>query len=652
MSTQKTSIWGRPFIAQFLAISCLLSYLLATPSSWAQRTQVKSDAEVVLSEAESERLNNAVPNNVKILFEDEVDRNYFFDFDARERTAPNPQMLREIREDRAGYERMKDFSPTSRRWFYLPHLEIPVSEIEKMNISPYIRGSYRDLILFKKGGREYVRYFLHPFRELQNYDELVSKYPLKYEYVARPTSSPRSLIVIDPANPKKPEWVKVSMHVKVTSLQRRQKLEKLARALAVNDALEFIPKSVVSNLNFSWLPEPIAVKLPTKEEVIIGRDMSEYLKGREGQRLRSTFALFQGLDDDAPPVHEMIQKSGMKPLAFFTRYFISPVVRVFAYLGFEEGIQWGIHTANYMTEQGGNGLPTGKIVLKDFDGSWVDPELRALKGKSFKNIAGYMNEPFAEFMFPSATGRNSGERQHFGEIYNRYLRNAGGFNSLSSLIYGYMAKYCREAFCKDKEALKQRIQDTVDESMIGEIKKYTGLNYSLDDMKAGHLKINGLNRAVNTLRKSLLDKTSRADAKMDQQEVLKAEFLRLAKLKRTWSAVGGKVEAIESRFKNANLLLYWDANSGMIQARMFRAKGSEEYSVFGYALIEDASSAEQARFLSKVGGLRRSPSATAKTQTGTAVEKCDAPLKKRGRKTTAANWWKPSFPTFAIFQTA
>ncbi len=636
MKTQKDPIWGWYFYARILGILSIITTLNLAPA-WAKTNKVLTDDEVVLSESDSKKLSSALPTNVKILFEDEIDRNYFFNFDEREASAPNPQMLREIREDRAGYGRMANFSPTSQRWFYLPHLEIPLSDIEKINVSPHIRSSYRDLIIFKKGGRDYVRYFLHPFRELQNYPELIKKYPLVYQYVARPTSSPRSLIVIDPKDPKNPEWVKVSMHVKVTSLQRRQKLEKLARALAVNDALEEIPAATKKALDFDWLAEPIAVKLPTKEEVIIGRDMSNYLKGREGQRLRSTFALFQGINDEDPPVHQMIVKSKMKQLEFFTRYFVAPVVQVFAYLGFEEGIQWGIHTANYMTEQGGNGLPTGKIVLKDFDGSWIDPELRALKGKSFKNIAGYMNEPFAEFMFPSATGRNSGERQHFGEIYNRYLRNAGGFNSLSSLIYGYMAEYCREAFCKDKERLKQTIQDTIDETMIQEIKKYTGLNYGLEDMKAGHLKINGLNRAVNVLRKSLLDKTKRGDAVEAQQAPLKAEFIRLAGLKRTWSAVGGDPTKIASRFNNANLLLFWDSNSGMIQARMYRAKGSEDYSIFGYAMIEETDqSTAAAKFVAKMGKasfIQKSASKVkAAPNTATSSGTCETTLKPK-RKT-------------------
>jgi hypothetical protein len=637
MQTQKHPLRGLDSYVRILAIlSFISSYFVGIHGAYAER--VRTDEEVVLSEAESDRLNKAIPNNVKILFEDEVDRNYFFDFDAREKTAPNPQMLREIKEDRAGYIRMGNFSPTSKRWFYLPHLEIPLSDIEKINVSRHIRTSYRDLIIFEKGGRKYVRYFLHPFRELQNYDQLVSKYPLVYKYVARPTSSPRSLIVIDPADPKDPEWVKVSMHVKVTSLQRRQKLEKLARALAVNDSLEAIPQATKTRLDFDWLPEPIAVKLPGKEEVIIGRDMSNYLKGREGQRLRSTFALFRGIGNEEPPVKTMLDKSGLSHFAFFTKYFITPVVSVFAYLGFEEGIQWGIHTANYMTEQGGNGLPTGKIVLKDFDGSWFDPELRALNGKSFRDLAGHMNEPFAEFMFPSATGRNSGERQHFGEIYNRYLRNAGGFNSLASLIYGYMAQYCREAICADKEALKQKVQDTIDNVMIAQIKQYTGLNFTLADMKAGHLKINGLNRAVNVLRKQLLDKTKRGDAVDSQQDVLKEEFLRLAALKRTWTNVGGDPAKISARFNNKNVLLFWDANAGMIQARGYRANGSEEYSIFGYAMIEDPSkSAESKQFVASVGGARRRATASVADEAPAAT--CDVKLKPRRKKEASVSWF-------------
>ena len=337
----------------------------------AKLSDVIPTSEVFLTEEESEAINKKLPKAVKQLLYDEVELNGFFQ---------DEDNLKE-------YERLGDFSPIKGLWFYLPHLEIPLSDVEKLNISAFIDLDYRKLFTFTRKGKKYLRYFLHPFREMKNYNTVLKKYPVKYDYVARPTSSPRSLIVVKPNQPNKPEWVKVSLHVKVTDLQRRQKLEKLARALAVNEALEQIEPKKLREMRFGWLPESLAAKLPKKEEVIIGRDIDPYLKSQSrGKRLRSTFAFFAAPEGGQPELKEMIRKSKMNEFDYIDKHFVQPAVRVFAYLGFVEGIQWGMHSANYMTEVDSKGVPTGYLVLKDFDGSWFDVEMRMLQRRSMDGI--------------------------------------------------------------------------------------------------------------------------------------------------------------------------------------------------------------------------------------------------------------------------
>jgi hypothetical protein len=536
----------------------------------------------ILSEEKSAELSKGLPKGVQQLLFDEIHKNLFF---VQEATSEE-------------FEKLELFHPKSERWFYLPHLEVPLEDIEKMNIADTISDDMKEIMFFKKGKKTFVRYFLHPFRDMKNYADAIKKYPLKYEYFARPTSSPRSLIVVSEANPKKPYWVKVSLHVKLTMLQRRQKVEKLARALIVNEALESVPEKAKEEIGFKHMAEPIAVKMPGKEEVIIGREiMPEWQHGsRSRNELRSTFALFFSENEEAE-VTEMIKKSGLSEMEFFEKYMIRPVLDTFTYLGFEEGVQAGLHSANYYTYIGPDGLPTGKIVVKDLDGSWFDAETRMLKKKPFGKMHGYSDAPFSDMLFPSATGRGSSDRQHFGEIYNRYIRNANGFSSLSWLIDGYMAKKHPKM---DPAKRGRMIQDTFDKVAIEKIKQYSGLDFALEDMKSGHLKVNGLNRALNHNRDAMINAVKRADVIVENQEVLRQAFLRLKQTNRVWTATSMSEADLAARLQNPKTLLFYDAESGMIQVRSYRAAEGEDFKVFGYGFIDDPSKPETKTFLKKL----------------------------------------------------
>jgi hypothetical protein len=536
----------------------------------------------ILSEAESKKLTDGLPKGIQQLLHDEIHKNLFF---VQEATSEE-------------FLKLELFHPKSERWFYLPHLEIPVSDLDKMNIADSISDDLSEVLFFKKGNKEYVRYFLHPFREMKNYEEAIKKYPLKYEYFARPTSSPRSLIVVSEKNPSKPYWIKVSLHVKLTMLQRRQKVEKLARALIVNEALDMIPSATKEKLKFTHMAEPVAIKMPGKEEVIIGREIADpWKKGaRSTDTLRSTFALFFSEGQEAE-VTQMIRKSGLSEMEFFEKHMIRPVMNVFSYLGFEEGIQAGLHSANYYTYIGKNGLPTGKIVIKDLDGSWFDAETRMLRKKPFGRMHEFTSNPFADMLFPSATGRGSSDRQHFGEIYNRYIRNANGFSSLSWLIDGYMEKKHPKM---DPVKRQKMIQDTFDKVAIEHIKSYSGLDFALADMKSGHLKGNGLNKALNHNRDEMLMALKREDAIPEHQSILKQAFEDLKKTNRVWTATSLSEADLARRLSNPNITFFYDERSGMIQVRSYSGKDSENFRIFGYGFIDDPQKPETKKFLQSI----------------------------------------------------
>lgn len=567
----------------FFALSLMFSGLtLAEPTS--DKLYKSPQDDIVLDEARSKEITNGLPPGLKRLLEDEVQLNFFF-------SDPN---IGEYEE----FEKLGDFHPKQERWFYLPHIEVPTSEVPKINLSNYVQKETEQLLFFNKGGKQMTRIFLHPFREMGNYDEVIEKYGLRYEFIARPTSSPRSLIVVRESAPEKPSWVKVSLHVKLTELQRRQKLEKMARALAVNNSIASIPERTREQIGFDFLPESAALQVPGKSEVVIHRELPEEWKTMSptSKQLRATFSLFHPDKNGEVAVEKMIAKSGLDDMAYFREYMIRPVCEVFAYLGFQEGIQPGLHSANYYSYVK-NGQLTKDIAIKDHDGSWFDVETRALRQKPFDQIHGFMAEPFKEFLFPSASGRSSSPRQHFGEIYNRYMRNGKGFSSLSWLITNHMTKkYPR----RDAETLMREIQNIFDNVMIEEVEKHTGLKLTLADFRSGHLKENGLNKALNHNRNELLSETLRGDSIDEAQDILRDEFIRLRKQKRVWMSQSVNDDNIRTRLSNKKMRFFYDENSGLIQLRSYRYPEGEEFKIYGYAFIEDPDSLKSQQFLKKM----------------------------------------------------
>jgi len=371
--------------------------------------------------------------------EDETERNpYFYGDESRlvESSVTRGERLADVE----ALERLEDFDPRKGRWFYLPYFEIPLADFDHLNVSDSLSDEMRKLYFFTRNGVKYVRYFVHPFRELANYEAQIKKYPLKYDYLARPISSPRSMVVIRKGKESEPYWVKVSLSLTMSALQRRQKPEKLARALMVNDALELIPVDERKKLKLDWMNESFAAQLPGKDEVIIGRDVRP-INDTEGisRKIVPTFSLFHSPDGVTPPqVKDLIAKSGFSEVEFFKTYLLRPAIRTFVRLAFEEGLQWSMHTGNYYTEIATNGLPSGRLIIKDFDGAAFDPEMRMLMGKPFHGIHKMTENPFSDAWFSAATGRGSSERQRMGYVFDLYIRDVYGFNSIGSYVFSYL----------------------------------------------------------------------------------------------------------------------------------------------------------------------------------------------------------------------
>jgi hypothetical protein len=563
---------------------------------------IKPDAEVVLSKEKSIELDAQIPVAFQNLLVDETIKNPYFYGDESKVVESNVTRGERLA-DVESLLRLEKYDPRLGLWFYLPHLEIPMDDFEHLNISPSMSEEMHRLYFFSRGGKRYVRYFLHPFRELQNYHELIKQYPLKYDYLARPISSPRSMVVIPKTKPLDASWVKVSLGLKMSALQRRQKPEKLARALMVNEALELIPQERRDEMKLSWLNESFAAQLPGKEEVIIGRDVKDFREAEaRPEQLRSTFSFFHSPDGvTKPEVAALIEKSGLSEVEFFKKYFLTPAIKTFIDLAFNDGLQWSMHTGNYYTKVDGEGIPTGDISIKDFDGAAFDPEMRMLRGKSFAGIHGMTENPFSDAWFVAASGRGTKERQRMGYVYSLYLRDVYGFNSIASYMFSYLLNWGGMQGEK-RDVVRKVVEEAIDEITIEAVKEITGIEIKKSTLARGQGENAGINIAYNQWRDMHQTRFTRVSEYADQQEELRTEFIRLMNMHRAWTDFSrANQEAAARRLSGKNVVFYYHENAGMIQVRSYRSR-TDDYTILGYALIEDPKKSEaQKDFLRSIG---------------------------------------------------
>jgi hypothetical protein len=595
--------FNRIYINLFLTLG-ILSGEFISQNAFSALRQIKADSEVVFSEKESAALTKELPKVYQNLLTDETEKNpYFYGDESRivESSVTRGERLTDVN----SLERLGDYDPRKGRWFYLPHLEIPFDDFQRLNISPSMSPEMKKLYFFNRDGVKYVRYFLHPFRELKNYTSLIRKYDLKYQYLARPISSPRSMIVMKENDPGSPQWVKVSLGLTMSALQRRQKPEKLARALMINEALDLIPQATRDELKLDWMNESFAAQLPGKEEVIIGRDVRTFDEHEgDAKKLRSTFSFFHSPDGKkAPDVKRMIEVSGLSEIEFFKKYFLYPAINDFIYLAFEEGVIWSMHTGNYYTEVNSRGLPTGKLVVKDFDGAAFDPEIRMLRGKPFSGIHQMTENPFSDAWFAAATGRSNSDRQRVGYVYTLYIRDVYGFNSIASYVFSYLSQWGRMKN-KSRADVRNVVETAIDEITSELIGEYTGIKVS--GLGKGYGTDSGINVAYNEWRRVNQLQYKRSDLDPEIQKDLKWEFIRLMKMNRSWASfTRSNVTEAKRRLNNENVIFLYHEHAGMIEARSYSGKNSENFTTIGYALIEDPRwSDNESEFLKEIRARR------------------------------------------------
>lgn len=320
-------------------------------------------------------------------------------FEERHRRIPRPRLPAGIRRwidlEQAANDRARDdrlfapidlsslparYDPSRRPRWRLEYLEVPADELE-LSALRLPRAIRRGLFL-KRGGRRYVRLFIHPWMREQYGLDVARHGLVRGPYWATPTASIRSLVVWSEKDPDVCFGLKLSVDVEIQHINRMVKASKLARAIALTQVLDAIPSRTKRRHGFSALREPLVLRTPDRGFGTIVREIPS-----RTDHLVPGFSLFAARAGGRPPIAIELagHRAGARGLvAWIEAHLWQPLVRACAYLMFQEGLIGDLHQQNVLFERRVRGELSGQLVLRDLDSFKTDLDLRFRRGRTLR----------------------------------------------------------------------------------------------------------------------------------------------------------------------------------------------------------------------------------------------------------------------------
>jgi len=102
-----------------------------------------------------------------------------------------------------------------------------------------------------------------------------------------------------------------------------------------------------------------------------------------GQEIVPVFSLLASPRGGRPRIVDLIESSGLEPMAWVDRFIFTPLIYQAYFLGMTEGLVGEMHEQNILMELR-NGIPTKRFWHRDLGGFGVDHDLRRLANKGFE----------------------------------------------------------------------------------------------------------------------------------------------------------------------------------------------------------------------------------------------------------------------------
>lgn len=313
------------------------------------------------------------------------------------------------------------FDPKARSVVLIGYIEIPRAKASVAVDMSLLPESARKVLFFERDGVEYVRLFVHPIMESRYADE-AKIYGLKHgEFAATLSSSMRSWIIWNRKNPQQYIGEKTSVAVEVGSLDRKNDLDKLARAQAITQVTREIPAAARARIGFDLLVEPVTQSTASikggKTYGNITRVLPSMSHPNGRARYVPGFSLTSsGPNGELPLLAKMIASSDLPAEEYIAKKVIEPLVRSYAHLTFAHGIIGEPHQQNVLFELDPNGELTGRVLFRDLDAFKPDVELRHLRNLS--------DEPFLEAKRPYKLMKMAKAEHDYRRSYISYVKGA------------------------------------------------------------------------------------------------------------------------------------------------------------------------------------------------------------------------------------
>ena len=208
-------------------------------------------------------------------------------------------------------------------------------------------------------------------------------------FLATPLASHRTLLVWEPQSGKPPFAIKTSVNVWIGGLNRNVRLKEMKRSVGMSSLLAGIPTADLKQQGVLLLDDPVGLVHKQTNAGLLTRDAPSKL-GR-GEEIVPLFSLFASAHRERPRIVDLINSSGLDPVAWVDEFIFTPLIYQAYFLGMTEGLVGEMHEQNILMELR-DGRPTRRFWHRDLGGFLLDRDLRRLAGKGFEGLPAGIHE--------------------------------------------------------------------------------------------------------------------------------------------------------------------------------------------------------------------------------------------------------------------
>ena len=208
-------------------------------------------------------------------------------------------------------------------------------------------------------------------------------------FLATPMASHRTLLVWEPQSGRPPFAIKTSVNVWIGGLNRNVRLKEMKRSVGMSSLLAGIPTADLKQQGVLLLDDPVGLVHKQTNAGLLTRDAPSKL-GR-GEEIVPLFSLFASAHRERPRIVDLINSSGLDPVAWVDEFIFTPLIYQAYFLGMTEGLVGEMHEQNILMELR-DGRPTRRFWHRDLGGFLLDRDLRRLAGKGFEGLPAGIHE--------------------------------------------------------------------------------------------------------------------------------------------------------------------------------------------------------------------------------------------------------------------